>query len=243
MSEKPVRLAIMIDAENAQAAIADALFAEIAKLGVASVKRIYGDFTQAALGGWRARLAEHSIEPIQQFNNTRGKNASDIALVIDAMDLLHSHRFDGFCLVSSDSDFTRLANRIRAEGVVVYGFGEQKAPKAFVAACDKFTYTEILRPEPPAAVGKSSAPRKPSVKDKALLAALKDAVEATADDTGWAHLGQVGKTIANRLSDFDPRNFGYRNLTALIEATGGFEIKRQDRPGGSQSVLVRVKRR
>lgn len=242
MQEKPVRLAVLIDAENAQAAIADALFAEIAKLGVASVKRIYGDFTQAALGGWRARLAEHSIEPVQQFNNTRGKNASDIALVIDGMDLLHSHRFEGFCIVSSDSDFTRLANRIRAEGVVVYGFGEQKAPTAFVKACDKFTYTEILRPEPPSS-GRSAPQRTPAAKDRALVAALKDAVEASSDESGWAHLGQVGKTLNNRLSDFDPRNFGHRNLASLVEAVGSFEIRRQSSPAGAHSVLVRLKPR
>ena len=180
--------------------------AEIAKLGTASVKRIYGDFTHPGLAGWRARLAEHSIEPVQQFSNTKGKNASDIALIIDAMDLLHSRRFEGFCIVSSDSDFTRLASRIRAEGVTVYGFGEEKAPKAFVAACDKFTYTEILRPER-AQAGRGGA-RTPAAKDRNLQAALKDAIEASADDAGWAHLGQVGKTLNNRLSDFDPRNFG-----------------------------------
>lgn len=240
MQEKPVRLAVLIDAENAQAAIADALFSEIAKLGVASVKRIYGDFTSPALGGWRAKLAEHSIEPVQQFSNTRGKNASDIALIIDAMDLLHSRRFEGFCIVSSDSDFTRLASRVRAEGVTVYGFGEQKAPKAFVAACDKFTYTEILRPERPSG-GRTAGHRAPAAKDRALVAALTDAIEASGDESGWAHLGQVGKTLNNRLSDFDPRNFGHRNLASLVEAVGSFEIRRQSSPGGAHSVLVRLK--
>jgi len=239
MQDKPVRLAVLIDAENAQAAIADALFAEIAKLGTASVKRIYGDFTHPGLGGWRARLAEHSIEPVQQFSNTKGKNASDIALIIDAMDLLHSRRFEGFCIVSSDSDFTRLASRIRAEGVIVYGFGEEKAPKAFVAACDKFTYTEILRPER-ATSGRGGGGKSASVKDRNLLAALQDAIEASADEAGWAHLGQVGKTLNNRLSDFDPRNFGHRNLTSLVEAIGSFEIRRQTSSGGAHSVLVRV---
>lgn len=244
MQEKPVRLAVLIDAENAQAAIADALFSEIAKLGVASVKRIYGDFTSPGLGGWRAKLAEHSIEPVQQFSNTRGKNASDIALIIDAMDLLHSRRFEGFCIVSSDSDFTRLASRVRAEGVTVYGFGEQKAPKAFVAACDKFTYTEILRPAPARTErGSAAAPRPAAGRERVPVDALKDAIEASSDETGWAHLGQVGKTLNNRLSDFDPRNFGHRNLTSLIESVGSFEIRRQGKAGGPQSILVRVKPR
>jgi NYN domain/OST-HTH/LOTUS domain len=244
MQEKSVRLAVLIDAENAQATIADALFAEIAKLGVASVKRIYGDFTHPGLGGWRGKLAEHSIEPVQQFSNTKGKNASDIALIIDAMDLLHSRRFEGFCIVSSDSDFTRLASRIRAEGVTVYGFGEKKAPQAFVNACDKFTYTEVLRPAPARAERANPAtPRSAAGKERVPVEVLKNAIEDSSDESGWAHLSQVGTTINNRLSDFDPRNFGYSKLITLIESVGSFEIRRQGKAGGPQSILVRVKPR
>ena len=139
------RLAVLIDADNAQPSITEGLLSEVAKYGVASVKRIYGDWTTPSLTGWKSVLLEHSIHPVQQFRYTVGKNATDTAMIIDAMDLLYTRRFDGFCLVSSDSDFTRLASRIREEGLLVYGFGEQKTPKAFVSACDKFIFTEVLR--------------------------------------------------------------------------------------------------
>lgn len=144
--ESQQRLAVLIDADNAQASIIDGLLVEIAKYGLASVKRVYGDWTQPQLNSWKPILLQHSIKPVQQFGYTRGKNATDSALIIDAMDLLYTRRFDGFCLVSSDSDFTRLAARIREAGLVVYGFGEQKTPQPFVSACDKFIYTEVLRP-------------------------------------------------------------------------------------------------
>ena len=140
------RLAVLIDADNAQPSITEGLLTEIAKYGIASVKRIYGDWTTPSLGGWKSVLLEHSIQPVQQFRYTVGKNATDTAMIIDAMDLLYTKRFDGFCLVSSDSDFTRLASRIREEGLTVYGFGEQKTPKAFVSACDKFIFTEVGYP-------------------------------------------------------------------------------------------------
>ncbi|MBW1817460.1 MAG: NYN domain-containing protein, partial [Deltaproteobacteria bacterium] len=143
-------LAVLIDADNAQPSITEALLSEVAKYGVASVKRIYGDWTTPSLGGWKKVLLDHSIQPVQQFRYTVGKNATDSAMMIDAMDLLYTKRFDGFCLVSSDSDFTRLAARIREEGVLVYGFGEKKTPKAFVSACDKFIFTEVLRFQPDA---------------------------------------------------------------------------------------------
>jgi hypothetical protein len=252
MTERTQRLAVLIDAENAQASVLDELLAEIAKLGTASVKRIYGDFTHPTLSGWRPRLLAHSIQPIQQFRNTVGKNASDSALIIDAMDLLHSKRFDGMCIVSSDSDFTRLASRIREEGVAVYGFGERKTPTSFVSACDRFIYTEILRKTPKAAVVPTAAvpdkpagrrrrgkDSKPDAKDLPV-AALRDAVEATADETGWAHLGQVGTLVGKRLPDFDTRNFGHRNFSSLMEAAGGFELQRRGEEGGRQTLYVRV---
>lgn len=257
MAEQAQRLAVLIDADNASAAIVDDLLAEIAKLGTASVKRIYGDFTTGRLAAWNARILEHSIQQVQQPSFTTGKNASDIALVIDAMDLLHSKRFTGFCLVSSDSDFTRLAMRLREEGVIVYGFGEKKTPRAFVAACDKFIYTEILRPPKkraaapatrPAAAKPSSrpaakpAPRPPAADVSAPpLDILRDAIDSSCDESGWAHLGQVGRVLNNRLPDFDARNFGYRSIGAMLEELDGFEIRRQGGPGQQQTVYVKVK--
>lgn len=251
MTERTDRLAVLIDAENAQASVLDELLAEIAKLGTASVKRAYGDFTHPTLSRWPPILLAHSIQPIQQFRNTVGKNASDSALIIDAMDLLHSKRFDGFCIVSSDSDFTRLASRIREEGVAVYGFGERKTPTSFVSACDRFIYTEILRKTPKAAVEPTAgAPERPArgrrgkgakAESKSLpIAALRDAVEASADETGWAHLGQVGTLVGKRLPDFDPRNFGHKNFSSLMEAAGGLELQRRGEEGGRQTIYVRI---
>lgn len=256
MAEHAQRLAVLIDADNASAAIVDDLLAEIAKLGTASVKRIYGDFTSGRLAAWNARILEHSIQQVQQPSFTTGKNASDIALVIDAMDLLHSKRFTGFCLVSSDSDFTRLAMRLREEGVTVYGFGEKKTPRAFVAACDKFIYTEILRPPKkraaapaarPAAKPSSRPAAKPAPRPAASDASappldiLRDAIDSSCDESGWAHLGQVGRVLNNRLPDFDARNFGFRSIGAMLEELDGFEIRRQGGPGQQQTVYVKVK--
>lgn len=256
MTEKKDTLVVLIDAENAQASIIEELLSEIAKYGTASVRRIYGDFTDQNLSSWKKTLLAHSINPIQQFRYTSGKNASDSALIIDAMDLLHSKRFDGFCIVSSDSDFTRLAMRIREEGLRVYGFGEKKTPQSFVAACDRFIYTEILRKSPAAPAKPARGPRR---KPKAAPSAdqvpagvglpggslpiddIRDAVEATADETGWAALGRVGGIIGDRRPDFDPRNFGHKNLSALIQATGQFELQRRGTPGQSQSVYLRAK--
>ena len=158
------RLAVLIDADNAQPAVIEGLLGEIAKYGVASVKRIYGDFTSTRMTQWKQALLKHSIAPVQQFAYTSGKNATDSSLIIDAMDLLYTQRFDGFCLVSSDSDFTRLAQRLREEGLMVYGFGERKTPDAFVQACDKFVYTEVLRSETPAAPPPPAKPAKKAAK-------------------------------------------------------------------------------
>lgn len=239
-------LAVLIDADNAQASIIEELLGEISKIGTATVKRIYGDFTSPALAQWRDSLLSHSIHPIQQFRNTVGKNASDSAMIIDAMDLLHSKRFNGICIVSSDSDFTRLASRIREEGVRVYGFGEQKTPKSFVAACDRFTYTEILR-QPASATKPDNGKATPPVVadapikkvDADLLSTLKDAVESSADDMGWAFLGAVG-SLLNRQPDFDPRNYGHKKLGSLFEAAG-FEMKNRGADGGPKLVYVKVK--
>ena len=252
MTERAHRLAVLIDADNASAAIAADLMAEIAKLGTASVKRIYGDFTSPRLQAWNGKILEHSIQQVQQPSFTAGKNASDIALVIDAMDLLHSKRFEGFCLVSSDSDFTRLAMRLREEGATVYGFGEKKTPRAFVAACDKFIYTEILRPPSRAPARTKAATAKPTVRPAGKkrgqsssgeppLDVLRDAIDASVDESGWAHLGQVGRVLSNRLPDFDARNFGFRSTGAMLDELDGFEVRREGAAGGQQTVLVRVK--
>jgi uncharacterized LabA/DUF88 family protein len=224
------RLAILIDADNTSARIAPGLFEEIAKIGEASVRRIYGDFSGTRLKAWADILSTHAIMPYQNFAYTTGKNASDIALVIDAMDLLHSGRFDGFCLVSSDSDFTRLAARIREQGIDVYGFGEQKTPESFVRACRRFVYTENLRPADPASLpgGLPASQAKPALQPLSAAAKLiKTAVAQLDDKDGWVLLGGVGTRLAALASDFDPRSYGKTKLLDLVEATGAFEIQRQ----------------
>lgn len=240
MDHEAHRLAVLIDAENAQLAILPELLAEIAKIGSATVKRVYGDFTNPALASWREPLLAHSIQPIQQFRNTVHKNASDSALIIDAMDLLHSHKFDGFCVVSSDSDFTRLASRIREEGLLVYGFGERKTPTSFIAACDKFTYTEVLRKSSEDAQHPAPAPKNLFDDENPLRQQLVEAVESCADENGWAHLGSVGKVVANHVPDFDPRHYGFKKLSSLVEASGLFEVKGHGEEGAS-SILVKLK--
>src|SRR5210317_390604 len=213
------KLAVLIDADNAQPGIVDGLIAEIANYGVASVKRIYGDWTSPGLKGWKEVLLEHSIQPMQQFAYTVGKNATDSAMIIDAMDLLYTDNFDGFCIVSSDSDFTRLASRLRESGLVVYGFGEKKTPKPFVAACDKFIYTEVLRAKEEEAGPSKSRSSDDLKKDKGHLANLfRNAIDAYSDDDGWAQLGVVGSNIAKQAPEFDPRNYGYRKLKDLVKA-------------------------
>ncbi|MEJ2130029.1 MAG: NYN domain-containing protein, partial [Woeseiaceae bacterium] len=191
------KLAVLIDADNAQPSTVEGLLAEIAKYGTANVKRIYGNWTDERLKGWKATLLEHSIQPMQQFAYTTGKNATDSAMIIDAMDLLYTDNFDGFCIVSSDSDFTRLASRLRESGLVVYGFGEKKTPKPFVAACDKFIYTEVLRAKEEEAGPSKSRSSDDLKKDKGHLANLfRNAIDAYSDDDGWAQLGVVGSNIA-----------------------------------------------
>lgn len=236
-------LAVLIDADNAQPVIVDGLLAEIANYGVASVKRIYGDWTGPGLKGWKEVLLEHSIQPIQQFAYTKGKNATDSAMIIDAMDLLYTGKFDGFCIVSSDSDFTKLASRIRESGLIVYGFGEKKTPSPFVSACDKFVFTEVLR----AKVDESEAIAKKSTselkQDAKLVTLLRNAVDASSDDSGWANLASVGSNIAKQSPEFDPRNYGYAKLGELARATKLFEIEeRQVGDSNSKSLFIKDKR-
>ncbi len=222
------RFAVLIDADNTSPKIATGLFEEIAKFGEASARRIYGDFSSPRLKSWADVLQKHAIDPHQQFAYTSGKNASDIALVIDAMDLLHSGRFDGFCLVSSDSDFTRLASRLREQGADVYGFGAQKTPESFRQACRRFIYTENLLPEAQAATRDASAPAKQLEPAAAAVPILTRAVEQIETEDGWVPLGTVGQRLATMASDFDPRTFGHRKLSDLVRSTGAFEIKQNE---------------
>jgi hypothetical protein len=233
------KLAVLIDADNTSPRIATGLFEEIAKIGEASVRRIYGDFSVSQLKGWKDILSMHAIMPHQNFASVAGKNASDIALVIDAMELLHTGRFDGFCLVSSDSDFTRLAAHIREHGLDVFGFGEKKTPESFRQACKRFTYTENLLPEaaaPGALPGASAESAKLS--PKAAEPLIMTALSQLEDEDGWYHLGAVGMRLNALRSDFDPRTYGCSKLVTLFEKSGTFEVRRHQ-----QGVFVRPKKK
>jgi uncharacterized LabA/DUF88 family protein len=228
-------LALLVDADNAQASVIAELLAEAATYGTVTVKRAYGDWTTPNLASWKDVLHVHAIQPVQQFRYTTGKNATDSALIIEAMDLLHGGKVDGFCLVSSDSDFTRLATRIREAGLSVYGFGEQKTPKPFVAACDKFIYTEILRkPSPGSLLAPVQAPLKPL---------LSSAITAAAQEDGWARLAMVGELVLKKDPSFDPRNFGFKKLGELVKAQPYLKVKSTPTSEGSQNMqlFVRVK--
>lgn len=257
-AEDSKHLAVLIDADNAQPSVIEGLLAEVAKFGVASVKRIYGDFTSPQQTQWKKSLLKHSIQPVQQFAYTSGKNATDSSLIIDAMDLMYTRRFDGFCLVSSDSDFTRLAQRLREAGLTVYGFGEKKTPDPFVQACDKFTYVEVLRqdaaeaekPEPAKPSGrvakkattKTATAEKPKQPQQAPRRLLNQAIEEASDEEGWAQLGAVGSYLNKLRSDFDPRLFGHRKLSDLFKAyPKWFEFKELASPAGGKDLYVRAK--
>jgi uncharacterized LabA/DUF88 family protein len=243
------KLAVLIDADNTQPVIIEGLLDEVAKYGVASVKRIYGDWTSTNLRSWKDRLLEYAIQPIQQFSYTSGKNATDSAMIIDAMDLLYSEKLDGFCIVSSDSDFTRLAARLRESGRTVYGFGEKKTPRAFVSVCDKFIYTEILRGDYQEEADDDELkpvvkPRKEFKLDRKLQKLLRDAVEDLADESGWAYLGGVGQKINNRSSEFDPRNYGFKKLGDLFRAIPQFETEERPQENSTgRQVYIRWKKR
>lgn len=230
------RLAMLIDADNAQPSVASELMTEIGRYGTATVRRAYGDWTTSNLNGWKEHLHTLAIQPIQQFRLTIGKNSTDTALIIDAMDLLHGNRIDGFCLVSSDSDFTRLATRIREAGLSVYGFGEKKTPKPFVAACNKFVFTEILR-------GSSDAQLSSSTEQLPLKPILTTAVTAAAGDDGWASLGAVGNLVSKANPEFDARNYGKKKLGELVKAQDYLEIRAQQPADGSPTtqLFVRIK--
>ncbi|HEU5096048.1 MAG TPA: NYN domain-containing protein [Reyranella sp.] len=235
---RPRRFAVLIDADNTSPRIVAGLFEEIARFGEASVRRIYGDFSSPRLKSWADILQKYAIDPYQQFAYTSGKNASDIALVIDAMDLLHSRRFDGFCLVSSDSDFTRLASRLREEGADVYGFGAQKTPESFRQACRRFIYTENLQPEAAASEKvPQGAARRALQPPATAVPMLMRAIEQIETEDGWVGLGVVGQRLAAIASDFDPRTYGYRKLSDLVRETGAFEIDQSE----GRSVRIRAR--
>jgi uncharacterized LabA/DUF88 family protein len=241
------KLAVLIDADNAQPSIIEGLMDEIAIYGIASVKRIYGDWTKPNLSPWKDALLKHSIQPMQQFAYTAGKNATDSSLIIDAMDLLYTEKLDGFCIVSSDSDFTRLSQRIRESGLKVYGFGEKKTPPPFISACDKFIYTENLRKEEASSVEILDLPKaqKESTNDlkgdSKLVSLLRNAVEDSADEEGWAFLAEVGGNLIKRNPAFDPRTYEYKKLGELVEATNLFEIDKRAQNGSKKSVVVYIR--
>jgi len=229
-------LAVLIDADNAQASPIHELLEEVARYGTASVKRAYGDWSTPQLKKWKEELHTHAIKPVQQFSYTTGKNATDSALIIDAMDLLHSGDLNGFCLVSSDSDFTPLATRIRESGLVVYGFGERKTPQPFVAACDKFIYTDILKP--PKTQDAKSKRKFPSPNKK-----LREAVDNASGDDGWANLGTVGSMLVKNDPSFDARNYGFKKLVELVNAQSYLEVRKEKAGSGSRgaNIFVRIK--
>lgn len=240
------KLAVLIDADNAQASVIQELLAEVSRYGTATIKRAYGDWTTQNLKGWKEVLHKMAIQPIQQFSYTTGKNSTDASLIIDAMDVLHTGRVDGFCLVSSDSDFTRLATRVREAGLVVYGFGERKTPEPFVAACDKFIYTEILRLEKMAEKDSEKAPAVAVADVRKLQPLVIAAIDANARDDGWAALSGVGSHISKMDPAFDARNYGVKKLSELVRSLKYLEVKEIPlvRPDGVtvMNVQIRMKR-
>jgi len=254
------RLAVLIDADNVSHQNLRAMMEEIARYGNATIKRIYGDWTKPNLSGWKPMLLDYAITPMQQFGYTSGKNATDSAMIIDAMDILYSERVDGFCLVSSDSDFTRLATRLREAGMVVYGIGEQKTPNAFIAACDKFIYLEILEnpvhDEPAAPEKDVEAPGAKQAKpagtgkraggfkkvNKEVIVLFDATIRDLEDENGWAYLGEVGQLLLKKQPSFDPRNYGFSKLTPMIKSIGKYEIDVRESAGStSKHIYIRIK--
>lgn len=234
-------LAVLIDADNVPPSKIGAVLTEVARFGIASVKRVYGDWTEPQLSSWKPVASEHVVQPMQQFANTVGKNATDSALIIDAMDLLYTRRFQGFCIVSSDSDFTRLASRIREEGVTVYGFGERKTPASFRNACDRFTYLDVLE-EP--VDGTTSAVVEPVAGpklrgDTKLVLGIRTCVATASGEDGWANLSAVGQLMRKQHPDFDSRNWGYSKLSDLVRATELFAV--EPRPAGGLQIQSKKK--
>lgn len=229
---RDIKLAVLIDGDNIPSKYIKEMMEEIAKYGTPTIKRIYGDWTKPQLGKWKTILLENAITPIQQYGYTTGKNATDSAMIIDAMDILYSNNVDGFCLVSSDSDFTRLATRLRESGMQVYGIGEKKTPDPFIVACDKFIYLEILEPysDRKDEKGASQKPILEKITPK-VIKFLKQSVSDAADEDGWAFLGDVGSLILKKQPNFDSRNFGFEKLMPLFKSLNQFEIDQRVQSG------------
>lgn len=230
--EKDGRIAVLIDADNVSVKYIKEILDEISNHGNPTIKRIYGDWTKPELGSWKNILLDYSITPIQQYAYTTGKNATDAALIIDAMDILYSNNVDGFCIVSSDSDFTRLASRLREAGMFVVGMGERKTPKAFISACEMFKYLEVIAKEPEisqqSSTKKGKSKEKPGFADRTeLRKVIQSIVDDCSDEEGWAYLGEVGTRLNKRYPDFDVRNYGQNKLTPLIQSLKVFEIQSQ----------------
>ena len=225
------RLAVLIDGDNAPRTALTEIMAECVKYGTPTVKRIYGDWTMDNMGSWKPLLLENALIPIQQYSYTTGKNSTDSAMIIDAMDILYSHQVDGFVLVTSDSDFTRLALRLREAGKKVYGIGEKKTPSPFIAACDKFIYVEVIRGTEEKSSGKetpshshshSASVRKPI--PQSIVRLIASTIQDVSDEDGWAFMGELGNILPRKRPDFDPRNYGFEKLTTLVKSIDRFEI-------------------
>jgi uncharacterized protein (TIGR00288 family) len=260
MEIKELKLAVLIDGDNIPSQYVKEMMEEIAKYGNPTIKRIYGDWTKPHLNKWKKILLENAITPIQQYSYTIGKNATDSAMIIDAMDILYSQKVNGFCIVSSDSDFTRLATRLREAGLTVIGIGEKKTPDPFIVACDKFIYLEVLKNQAvaeeveaeeeaannvPGAAKKSSTKRRKPKYEKItpkVIRLISNSISDVADEDGWAFLGEVGSLIQKKQPNFDSRIYGYEKLTPLIDSTGRFEIERRENQRGRYK-LIYVRRK
>ncbi len=256
---KELKLAVLIDADNVPYSNVKGMMEEIAKFGTPTTKRIYADWTKPNANGWKSVLLEHAITPIQQYSYTVGKNSSDSAMIIDAMDLLYSDKVDGFCIVSSDSDFTRLAIRLRESGMKVIGIGEKKTPNSFIVACDRFIYIEVLdgaikktraigrnKSAKPTAISENKKPLEketPIKIDNQTIELIEDTLEAIGDEDGWAFLGDVGNLIVKKKPEFDPRNYGFSKLTPMLKSmTDILEIdERESDKKGIKHVFVRMR--
>jgi len=246
-NNKELRLAVLIDADNIPSSNITATLKEIARYGSPTFKRIYADWTKPHVSGWKSVLLENAITPIQQYSYTTGKNSTDSAMIIDAMDILYSGKVDGFCIVSSDSDFTRLAIRLREAGMKVFGFGERKTPSPFITACDKFVYIEILQ-EAETGIAAGPGPRRSSSKqsinklDQKLVKFICDSINDIADEDGWSFLGELGSMMMRKKPDFDPRNYGFNKLFPLVKTIPNVEV--DERKTGNKNithVFVRVR--
>ncbi len=235
------RLAVLIDSDNTTASLTSELLAEIAKYGTPTVKRAYGDWTTPNLAGWKDQLVRNAIQPMQQFAYTRGKNSTDSALIIDAMDLLYAGNLEGFVIVSSDSDFTRLATRLRESGMTVYGLGRRNTPSSFVAACDRFIYLDLLRQEPEEAAPPVAEDEEPTPRLPELKRILSAAISSTSKEDGWSHLGEVGSFLVKSNAAFDPRDYGHTKLGELVRGEPYVEVRDVPGPGGPSQLWVRLK--